>query len=354
MGAVSGPALRLTPYRLGLRRPLIVGGVTLDAREGLIVTLTDADGAVGHGDAAPLPGLHPESLAEVRAWLGTLSLDDFESVSELRTALLQSTTPVPTSAWFALESAWVRLEAAKAEALPAALMCEAPLAEIRLNALFDGDPADARAAIESGRYAGYGAVKVKIGRRAPDDERALLDILLEGLAADTLLRLDANRALPLDAAVSLCAGLDPARIEYVEEPVASPDDLVAFSDRTGLPLALDETLYTPQAGELVTLPCVRTLVLKPALRGGVLETLADAERADRMGKEVVVTSCFESGLGLAFLVQLAAAVHSEGVAAGLATDRWLASDVLEPAFDSRAGVIRLDDHEPAVLAELNG
>ncbi len=70
-------------------------------------------------------------------------------------------------------------------------------------------------------------------------------------------------------------------------------------------------------------------VLKPTLLGGISRTLRMAERALRLGVTPVVSSAYESGVGTAALVALAAGIGDRPVPAGLDTYRAMAEDVLE-------------------------
>ncbi len=51
-------------YELPLSEPLTLGGATLHHREGLLLELAGEGGAVGWGEASPLPGFSRESLEE--------------------------------------------------------------------------------------------------------------------------------------------------------------------------------------------------------------------------------------------------------------------------------------------------
>ena len=54
---MKGTRCQLFRYRLPLRRPLrLPAGDDLTVREGILFCVTAADGYVGWGDAAPLPG----------------------------------------------------------------------------------------------------------------------------------------------------------------------------------------------------------------------------------------------------------------------------------------------------------
>jgi Enolase C-terminal domain-like len=77
------------------------------------------------------------------------------------------------------------------------------------------------------------------------------------------LRCDANRGWGLAAATAFGLAAAPARLQYVEEPVADPAaDLAAFLSATGLPTALDESVdageaLNPTAGRVpATQACV--------------------------------------------------------------------------------------------------
>ena len=171
----------------------------------------------------------------------------------------------------------------------------------------------------------------------------MLDLLIERLPESVGLRIDANRRFSLEQAIELFGGLPRERIEYLEEPLQTGRALKELTETTGLPLALDESLFFPDPTRFREGPLIAAWILKPARMGGYLETMAYAERATEIGKFVVISSCLESGLGLWAQAQLAAAVNEKPVAAGLATDAFLDGDLLDPPFDSSAGTLRAAD-----------
>ena len=94
-------------------------------------------------------------------------------------------------------------------------------------------------------------------------------------------------------------------------------------------MALDESLVGMQPEELEEHGYARAVVLKPTLLGGISRTLRMAGRALRLGMTPVVSSAYESGVGTAALVALAAGIGDHPVPAGLDTYRALAGDVLD-------------------------
>jgi o-succinylbenzoate synthase len=110
-----------------------------------------------------------------------------------------------------------------------------------------------------------------------------------------------------------------------------------------VPVALDESLVGMEPGMVETFAVA--FVLKPTLLGGISRTLRVAGWALRLGVTPVISSAYESGVGMAALVALvalAAGIGDRPVPAGLDTYRTMAEDVLEtplslpaPAVDVR-------------------
>ena len=332
-------------YRLRLHRPLPGAATYTEYREGLVVAMYDCDGHVGYGEVAPLPGWHRESLDDAEKGLGAASDallgsagDNFENV----TAALVGTAP---SVMFGLEMAWLGLQARRLDCTPADVLCTQPLESVAVNGLCSSGIDNARLALQEGRLRSYPTLKVKVGQRPLDEERATLTAFVDQLPT-TKLRLDGNRTLTVDDAEQLVAGLPRDRIDYFEEPLHNPDDLPDLANRTGIGIALDETLRESDSA-IKTAPWVVAWVVKPTLQNGFAGTLAQAQQAYAAGIACVVSSCFESGLGLSALAQLAACLAQPDAVAnpavGLATDAWLASDLVDPPFCSTPGLLHTND-----------
>jgi O-succinylbenzoate synthase len=238
---------------------------------------------------------------------------------------------------FGLQAAGLGALAVAAGTVPAALLSRAPREQVAMNALFSGSPAEAQEALPALRR--YPVVKVKVGRRGPEEDRAVIEVLLRGLPASTPLRLDANRTLALEEAVGRFADLPPERIAYLEEPLADPTRLADLHAATGLRIALDETLREASTLYLGRAPWVAAWCMKPALIGHWQRLLFMAREAQRHGAAVVVSSCLESGLGLWAQVQLAAALPGDVAPAGLGTEGWLGVDVVQPRYDASRGSV---------------
>jgi O-succinylbenzoate synthase len=202
-------------------------------------------------------------------------------------------------------------------------------AEVPVNALVDGPftVADIRA---------FPAVKVKV--------RDLTGVNLVAAVRDavdpgTAVRVDANGAWDVDTAVEMIGRLARYDLEYVEQPVASLDDLVRVRRAVDVRVAADECVRSvADARRLRRLGAADVVVLKQQPLGGVRAALDVAEAA---GVPAVVSSMMETSVGLAAGVALAAALPELPYACGLATLGALAGDVTNEPLAPVAGALRV-------------
>jgi O-succinylbenzoate synthase len=341
-------------YALPLRRPLSLNGHSVTEREGALLRLETDDGRVGWGDAAPLPGFSTESRADALSALAesVRSLPGMTGSVEGEGGLERTDVPSrPASARCAVEAALLELRGRGGSAALGAETRD----RIFLNALITGDQTDLRAAGRRLREDGFRATKLKVGRRSVDRDAARTRALADGLGPDVALRLDANRAWAFGEAVHFADAVSDVPLAYIEEPLAEPGRLGAFAERTGVPVALDETTREQSPDQMPAAIPVSAVVLKPTLLGGIAASRRWVDWARSVGAAPVVSSSYESGVGTRLLVRLAAAWSA--APAGLSAHMRLADDVLRPrlALDgptveveqARAG--RVDDSTLALV-----
>jgi o-succinylbenzoate synthase len=335
MSGVAGMRLaRFDLYRYGLpfSGPLTLGGITLFQREGLLLKLSGDDGSEGWGETAPLPGFSVESQGEAASqlrWLAGSMMgrevkeDWVDPYGEFGGELDR----VAPSVRFGFELAvWNLYAASSGRTLPE-VVTPFPRAVVPVNGLLEGSPADVLVEARRMRDEGYRSLKLKVGTRTVAEEVVLVGALGEELDEGISLRLDANRAWGYEEAAEFAGGTAGVRFEYVEEPLADPARLPDFVREFGVPVALDESLVGKELEELEAFAVA--FVLKPMLLGGISRTLRVAGRAHRLGVTPVISSAYESGVGTAALVALAAGIGDRPVPAGLDTYRAIAEDVLE-------------------------
>ena len=327
-------------YSLPFSQPLVLKGATLRHREGLLLRLTGDDGSEGWGESAPLPGFSGESLDEAAAQLhrlaepmrGREATDDWVNPDGDFSRGLDRIDPAP-SVRFGFELAvWNLYAASSGMALPE-LMTPRPRARVPVNGLLSGSSGEVLEEAGRMRDAGYRSIKLKVGGRIVAEDIVLVRALGEEIGDGVSLRLDANRAWDYQEAAEFLRGAEGTSFEYIEEPLADPARLPELVRDFGVPVALDESLVGVGPEELGEHRYARAFVLKPTLLGGISRTLRLAELALSLGVTPVVSSTYESGVGTAALVALAAGIGDQEIPAGLDPYRRLAGDVLETTLD---------------------
>ena len=344
---MSARSVEIFRYDLPLVRPLDAHGTTLTARSGYILKVGDEEGTVGYGDIAPLPGFSHDTLDEAleaaTAWsnyvVGHAAADRDRMVRALACA---------PSAMFGVEWATFAVAHAAGAAFAQDVFIEGR--RVAVNALIDGSIEEALGQADALGDQGYRAVKVKVGRQkvARDVEmvREVRRVVGDGVAV----RVDANRGWDLERALAFARGVADVGIDYIEEPLATTEDLEQFAREGGLGVALDETGRDTgyPAGFFAERPWLKAVILKPTLLGGVRMSLQWARGALQHGIRPVVSACFESGVGIAALAHLAAGISEDDVPMGLDTYQWLAGDVLQERFMVRDGAYDLDELDACV------
>ncbi len=197
--------------------------------------------------------------------------------------------------------------------------------------------------------AGCGTAKVKVADPGSSlaGDLARLEAVRDALGSSGRVRVDANGAWDVDAAVAAITLLDKAAggLEYVEQPCASVEELAAVRRRTSVPVAADESIRRAADPYRVRdLEGADVAVLKVQPLGGVRACLRIAED---IGLPVVVSSALETSVGIAAGVALAAALPELGYASGLATVGMLDGDLVAD------GLVPVDGFLPVRRPDVN-
>ncbi len=331
-------------YTLPLTRSITVAGQSVSVRQGFIVCLESDSGHVGYGEVSPLPGLHAQSLGmtvrqfwkiQPRLLDRPLPHDVWEASSWLAPYALYDVLR------YGLEMALFNLLAAQNATTLAGWLNPHYSKSLPINGLWLADE-DVETQARWMRAEGYQTVKLKVGRHKVDEDIRLVRTARETLADEIALRLDGNRRWDLPTAVRFGKAVADCGIEYIEEPCVDPQLISAFYEATNLPVALDESLYGCEPTQLKVPAGVMAFVLKPAMLGGLAKTVAFIRRAKQTGMTTVISSMFDSGVGLAALTGFAAALCDPNTAVGLDTYRWLREDLLQEPFLARHGYVDVD------------
>jgi len=193
--------------------------------------------------------------------------------------------------------------------------------------------------------------KVKVaepGESSRTDE-ARVDAVRDALGPNGKLRVDANAAWTVDEAQRAIKTLDRYELEYVEQPVATLEEMAVLRRSVDVPLAADESVRTAEDPLRVAgLEAADIVVLKVQPLGGIRRALEVAE-ASRL--PCVVSSALETSVGIAAGLALAASLPALPYACGLATAALLDGDVTNESLLPIDGAIpvRRADVDPALL-----
>lgn len=313
-------------YTLPLSTPLMAGATSIITREGIVLTVHSETGLRGHGEIAPLPGLHQESLAEATEQLLkyrlclseiTLSHDLLLFDGYLQRALPSDLLPSLRSG---IEMAIFDLLLADDPA-PNNLPRSLPV-----NALLFSDKHRTEQVNEL-LLQGFTSIKIKVGRQTVDNDIKDISEILSMIRGKASLRLDANRRWTLEEAKRFCGQIDPQDIEYIEEPTQCPEDLVHLCQCNPIPIALDETLVETACDQLDE-KCCSAVILKPALLGGFDKTAHIVRWAKQYRILPVISSTFQTSLTTRMYLYFAASNQITQTPLGLDTGKWFREDLL--------------------------
>ncbi|MCC6143597.1 MAG: o-succinylbenzoate synthase [Candidatus Hydrogenedentes bacterium] len=362
--------VELFRYDLPLAKPIPVRGRKLAQRSGLILLLANGHGHFGYGEIAPLPGFSFETLRQaIRQAIAManrlkgqpLPVDPIDIAGGVAEWL-----HLYPSVRAGISMALASLEAARSGRKLAQFLAETSSATVTLNALLNGSRETVLRDAQALQASGYRTFKLKVGREDPAVEAETVQCLHEALGPDAALRLDANRAWDLETACAFCRQIERVPIEYFEEPLYDAADLPRFAAESGRDYALDESIaedlsemfeynanrldaefleahgWTRKRVMLLQqlLGYAKAIVVKPTMVGEFGRLPEMTRQLAGFRGYFVVSSSFESPIGLAQLVHLAAALAGSEIAAGLGTFDWFHRDMV-PETGTAPAVIEL-------------
>lgn len=298
--------ISVKPYRRAFRQPLRTAHGEWATREGFLVRVKE-EGRIGYGEVAPLPSFGSETLAEATAFLEQL-------VSQPEIAVPAN---LPCCA-FALSAAQVVMERGSfyslengeepnqsAPHLPASKVVPPPR-DYSVSALLPSGSTALRLADEKSK-AGYLSMKWKIGVEPIAKEITTARSLLDSLPSTVRLRFDANGGLAARELEQWLEFLIPhrERVDFIEQPLACGLEALMSDhmEASGICIALDESLNgSDRERWLKPDAWAGALVIKAPLMGE-LSQLAD--RLAPVAEQVVLSSVFETGIGLENSLRLA-------------------------------------------------
>lgn len=358
-------------YRLLLQKPIVVNGQKVSHREGILLAVSSSSiGASGVGDICPLPGLHTEDarmcMAELLRFAENLHAQKIalfrrccilEQVEVLTKGASRVSRNGITSALLHLLSQAEKSEYASflrhLYVLNGGILLRSQRENVYVNGVLPrmslDQPGTKPCSSLEDRFvqfierSPFEVLKLKVGTIGDAGlEGEIIYAAAKGaMQLNRDLRLDANKAWTAQQVRAFQRGIGDltSRIEFIEEPFCKLSELQRYlavpTEQSSLFVALDESLsecHLSQVASMATSILCRALIVKPAVMGSLGHTLKLTDIAAKTNCKIVVSTIFDSGVGIAWGTLLAALCETQVTCHGLGTYEYLAQDVLYPGF----------------------
>lgn len=276
-------------------------GTQYEASNVLVTVETEA--AVGYGEGAPIPPVtgetQPAAMETARSMADLVVGEDVADYRSLVGAV-RTAFPGMVSAAFAVETAI--LDAfCRERGIGLSELFGGPPSPVETDLTIPIVPPDiARTDAEAAAEDGFGHLKIKTGTHVEEDVERVVAVS-EG-APDAHLKIDANQGWTPKETARFADAVDAHGIalELIEQPVPSSDlaGLAKVRDRVDVPIAADETVFTPaDAMEVVRRDAADIINVKLG-KSGPLAT-ADIVAITRAANlELMIGCMLESAVGI--------------------------------------------------------
>lgn len=280
-------------------------------RSGLVVHLSAENGKIGWGEIAPLPNWSKETLSEAIVELKNIEKKCLKiewtagNISEKLGEL-----SLHPSIHFGLESAlFFIFNPIPPCRIPAAALLKGTLKQILEQA--------------SLRYSeGYSTAKLKVSNLSFEEaENAILN-----LKERFRLRIDVNRAWKAKDSIAFFSKFPINTFDYIEEPFFDLKYLNDFSH----PIAIDESYPSYLSiKELEQISNLKALIYKPTIQGGLSVIRPLLKWCQKRTISLILSSSFESDLGLYQIATLAARLSLSSLPLGIGTYFHMKEQLME-------------------------
>lgn len=198
---------------------------------------------------------------------------------------------------------------------------------------------------------GATTAKVKVGEPGDSEEDDVTRVrtVREVLGPAGKVRIDVNAGWDLETAVTRIERLAEFDLEYVEQPVATLQEMAALRARVPVPLAADELVrQSPRPLQVIDEGAADLLVLKVQPMGGVSRVV---DLASRASIPVVISSALETSVGMYGGLLAASLLADLPYACGLGTVSLIEGDPTLAPLIPQDGMleVRRPEPDPALL-----
>lgn len=256
-------------------------------RSGVLLKVTDNRDKRGWGEVAPLPKWSQETLDDCLKELSQKKEQILSVEWSAQTCLDQITDlKLLPALSFGLESALL------------AILEPLPQHSVPTSALLMGSAKEILEQAKLRYKEGFSSAKLKVGNLTLEEAGKVIHQLRDKFH----LRIDVNRAWSNSDSLHFFSKYPLGAFDYIEEPFENTQDLSLFPH----PIAIDESFpHDLSLQQIEQLPNLRALIYKPTIQGGMANCIPLYRWASKRGISLVLSSSFESDLGLAHIASIA-------------------------------------------------
>jgi o-succinylbenzoate synthase len=339
------------------QRPLrsrfsIFGGDT-DAVQSIFVRLTDECGCQGVGETTPMPAYSGVSVAGAEHALATSLLPAVLGVPAAPQALhaaMDRAAAASPLARAAVDIACFDLLGKHAGTSVTDLLGKPVRDQVPLAWVLGYMPTD-QLLEETAQAlaAGYRTLKLKVGSDWNRDVEAVRAV--RAAWPSLRLRIDANQGYDFDTALKVCAQLDDAELEMLEQPLpaGSVAEMARLRAAVPIPIEADESLQSvADARVLIAAKACDVFNLKILKPGGLLGSAEVVAIAEEAGIPVMIGSMPELGVATAAGFHLARILTRLPYACELMGPQMVESDVVSSSS------VRFSDGDLSIADDVSG
>jgi o-succinylbenzoate synthase len=291
-------------------------GQPQNKKKHVIVSIMDNDGCVGWGEATPLPEFNGETAESIKLMADTVLLP---AVKGLHTENLSEAIAAMDAAVFGNYSAKAAVDTAlhdliaKELKIPEYVLFGGSLRnEIVINRHIGiCSIGESQKLAEQYIKQGYRSIKVKVGI-SPKEDVQRIKAIRSAVGDAAAIKIDANQGYSLHDAYKVLSSLEDQNIQFCEQPLPAwnLNDLAKLRSGSTIPIAVDESLSDLHSAQTIAeRHCADVFIIKLIKCGGLYRARQLAAIAESCGLKCVITSTFDTQIGAAHCLHLAASLY---------------------------------------------
>jgi len=312
--------MRWESFKIAFTTPILIGSKKYSKKEGLLLFSKNSSGDEVCSELSPFIELHGISLVDARLEIDKLiphlnfNLDNIDirlPLFNLVPSLNKDLSNISAASLYCLETLALKL-------FPNELNFN-NLNPVKINGLFIPGYSKIKNSLPK-------VLKVKIGRLNSETEKKALKELID---SGYILRPDGNRSFSNNDLTSLMRSIPAKSIDYLEEPLKDIKEWNLFSSKHPFMMALDENLESYLNNKIeINHDSIKAWVIKPSVHYSISGCIKLIDRANKENIQLIVSSSFETSVGLIPLLYLANLQDkNKPTYHGLDTLKYLSSDL---------------------------